>query len=83
MIDWSGSSAATWRKQRYGLDEGVLLLLQAQFAQIVVKFEEGLKQERLETPWETWEEKKNRALNDNEMHELAQIHHELHENMEI
>lgn len=39
----------TWRKQGHGLHENVLFLLKAQFAQCVVKSEQRIQQERLET----------------------------------
>lgn len=51
--DWDEGPAGTWRKQGHGLHENVLFILQAQIAQSVVKFEQRLKQERLEARYKT------------------------------
>ncbi len=47
--------AVTWRKQGHGLHEHILFLLQAQITQSVMKFEQRLQEERLETGYKTQE----------------------------
>lgn len=64
--DWDEGPAGTWRKQGHGLHENILFVLQAQIAQSVVKFEQRLKQERLEARYKT-------QVNRGQWHEMVRL----------